>query len=135
MATNGCEICGKACHSLAYACVDCKRLLDRIYIRGWKRNLKTRRAALRAAWDGQVFRCFYTGWPLTISDPTSPLHFTWEHRTPGSEDDIVVAAALINAMKSDLTERQFRELVIDLGRHFSDSTYVVPVVDPIRQAK
>ena len=118
---------------MAYACADCTRLLDRIDIRGWKRNLPARRAALRAAWDGQVFRCFYTGWPLTLSDPTSPLHFTWEHRTPGSEDDIVVAAAIINAMKSDLTESQFRELVIHLGRHFSDLSYTVPVINLMKR--
>lgn len=127
---HDCTVCGQPRHHLAYCCKPCKKLLDRIDTRGRKPNRDARINALRDAWDGEYFRCFYTGWPLRIDDHRHPFYLTWEHRTPRDEDDIVVAAALINDMKSDLTEDEFREVIIGLADRFQGLNEMVSVIDP-----
>jgi hypothetical protein len=129
-AIHNCTVCGQPRHHLAYCCKACKKLLDRIETRGRRPNRNARLNALRNAWDGKCFRCFYTGWPLCIDDPHNPFYLTWEHRTPRDEADIVVAAALVNNMKSDLTEDEFRELIIGLADRFRGSNTMVPIIDP-----
>jgi hypothetical protein len=124
-----CVVCAGSRHPLAYACKACKKILDRIDIRS-KPDRDARLRALKAAWDGQHFRCFYTGWPLCIDNYRSPYFLTWEHRTPRNQQDIVVAAAIINDMKSDLTEGEFRDLVVGLSKRFAGSNEVVPLINP-----
>src|ERR1043165_9754744 len=125
-AIHNCRVCGRPRHFLAYCCTICKRMLDRIDIRGRKPSREAREKALHKAWDGECFRCYYTGWPLSVDNPKSHLYLTWEHLTPGNEDDVVVAAALINYMKSDLTEREFRKVVIAMALRFQKPSQLVP---------
>lgn len=125
-----CSVCGATKHALAHFCKSCKKLVDRIDTRGRKPNRDARVRALHSAWDGEFFRCFYTGWPLRIDNHRSPYYLTWEHRTPRDENDVVVAAALINDMKSDLTEDEFRGLVIGLAKRFQGGSEAVSMIDP-----
>ena len=68
--------------------------------------------------DG-VFHCYFTELPLTDVYP-HPLYATWEHREPGDESSVVVAADFVNKMKGNLDEDGFRETVIALARTFKD---------------
>jgi hypothetical protein len=40
----------------------------------------------------------------------------FDHRTPGDESSVVVASALINHMKTGLTEQQFKVMVAELAK-------------------
>ena len=56
-----CAACGAPLHNpLATYCKRCKKLIDRVDIRG-KHDKSARERALKEAWDGQAFRCYYTG--------------------------------------------------------------------------
>jgi hypothetical protein len=73
---------------------------------------------MKEQWRSGAFRCFYTG--LRLSDiRSSPLYPTWEHREPGDASTAVLVGAVFNDMKTDLTEREFKRLVIELGAFFS----------------
>jgi hypothetical protein len=74
--------------------------------------------ALKAAWDPIVkgFRCYYTGVLLEEKDLSSPWYITFDHRTPGKKGDLVVCAAWVNSMKTQLSEEEFGAIIIELAR-------------------
>ena len=76
-------------------------------------------AALHNQWDPKAgaFRCFYTSLVLS-EDWGSRRSASWEHRTPGDESSVVLVADLVNKMKGDMTEQEFRRVVLALARHF-----------------
>ena len=117
-----CSICGRPRHPRAQLCKRCKKLSDRLDTRR-KADKKARVRALQLAWDGSVFRCHYTGVPLDENDHHAPQYLTFDHRTPRQEQDVVVAAACINDMKSDLTEKEFRAVVIQLAQKFQGGQF------------
>jgi len=125
-----CAACSSPRHCRAYCCRRCKKLIDRIDIRA-KHNKQARLEALKKSWDGTCFRCHYTGWQLDVADSKSPYYLTWEHRTPRDELDVVVTAAIINDMKADLAEDEFRSLIISLAAKFANPGFEVPVTNPI----
>lgn len=88
-------------------------------------NKDARMRALKTAWDPKLkaFRCHYTGVVLEEEDHKDPLYLTFDHRTPRQEDDIVIAAACINDMKSDLTEDEFKSVVKQLARRFNGEDF------------
>ena len=45
-------------------------------------------AALQKAWDGEGFRCYYSGIRLNESDSKNPRYLTFDHRIPRQEDDV-----------------------------------------------
>jgi len=51
--------------------------------------------------------CYYTGMALDMSDPRSPWYCVFDHWAPHSLSKIVITSALINDMKSDLSENEF----------------------------
>jgi len=116
MAEN-CGICKLSKHPLANFCKRCKKIMDRICTRR-KRDKDARIKALKESWDGECFRCYYSGVKLDEKNHHSPLYITFDHRIPRKEDDIVIAAAVINDMKSDLSEDEFKDLVNQLFAHF-----------------
>lgn len=132
-----CAICFEPRHQLATLCTRCKRLRDRLDTRARSRGFKTdkaaRQRALAAAWDpaAKAFRCYYGGVVLN-HDPASPWHVTFDHRTPGDESDIVVCSALINDMKSDLTEEEFRSVVAQLAERFANKRGTIETLKPSR---
>ena len=112
-----CEICGNDLHPLAQYCKRCKKLIDRVDMRK-KPNKMARVQALKQAWDGKDFRCYYTGIRLVEGNYKDPRYITFDHRIPRQEDDIVVACAVLNDMKSDMSENEFRAMVLQLAEYF-----------------
>ena len=51
--------------------------------------------------------CYYTGMPLDMSDRKSPWYGVIDHWIPNDFKKLVLTSALINEMKSDLTEKEF----------------------------
>ena len=86
--------------------------------------MTARLAALHRQWDRKAgaFRCYYTGLVLR-EDWGSRRSASWEHRTPGDESSVVLVADLVNKMKGDLTEDEFRRVVQALARHFETSRF------------
>jgi hypothetical protein len=74
---------------------------------------------MRAQWnmEAKAFLCHFTDLPLTerAGNRTSA---TWEHLTPGDQWSVVLAADLVNKMKGNMTEAQFRRMVVALADHF-----------------
>ncbi|MFA5304750.1 MAG: hypothetical protein WDL99_03735 [Candidatus Omnitrophota bacterium] len=112
-----CPICRGSTHFLANYCKRCKKLIDRVDMRA-KINKEARIQALKRAWDGNSFRCYYTGIKLVENNHKDPLYLTFDHRIPRKEDDIVVAAAILNDMKSDMDENEFKAIIFQLAEHF-----------------
>lgn len=80
--------------------------------------------ALRAQWDPMIeaFRCFYSDIPL-VTEPGHRRSATWEHRTPRDELSVVLVADLVNKMKGDMTDPEFRRLVAGLARRFAGGVF------------
>jgi hypothetical protein len=92
--------------------------------------------ALRNSWDGDFFRCHYSGARLVEDDSGSPRYITLDHRTPRNEEDIVIAASLINDMKTNMDEKAFNEIVIALADHFKGGLAVAEnVLDKVPRRK
>jgi hypothetical protein len=74
--------------------------------------------AMQAAWDpiAKGFRCYYTGIILELYDLTSPWYITFDHRIPGKIGDLVVCAAWVNSMKNQLSEDEFKAVIIEFAR-------------------
>lgn len=124
MATLGkCPICETPLHhSQAKYCRRCRKILNRVDTRR-KHNLEARVAALIESWDGQGFRCHYSGILLNEDNPKDPRYLTFDHLIPRQEDKIVLVAAAINDMKSDMDDREFKVMVIQLANRFSGGEF------------
>ena len=120
---NCCPICGSPLHHpLASYCRRCKRLIDRVDIRK-KPDKVARVQALQNAWDGEGFRCHYTNIRLVEDNQKDPRYLTFDHVIPRAEQVIVVAAAAINDMKSDMSDEEFRAMVIQLSSRFNGGEF------------
>lgn len=119
---NKCHVCGAERHPLAEYCRRCKRILDRVDMRR-RPDRAARVRAMQQAWDGTSFRCYYSGVPLDEVDHHSPRYLTFDHRTPGCEEDMVLATACLNDMKSDMTEDEFRRMVLELASRFQGGVF------------
>src|SRR5208283_386086 len=51
--------------------------------------------------------CYYTGMPLDMDDSKSPWYGVLDHWIPNNDKKLVLTSALINDMKTDLTEKEF----------------------------
>lgn len=80
-------------------------------------------AALKQAWDGQAFRCYYTGSKLVEDNYKDPRYLTFDHLTPRHEGRIVVVASVINDMKSDMSDKEFRRMVLQLANYFKGGKF------------
>jgi hypothetical protein len=124
--TNGCLICGDPKHPQAYACNRCRKILNRAEMRRdsegklRKPDRDARICALKRAWDAdeRCFLCHYTRIPLDTEDHRDHRYLSLEHQTPGNETDIVVVSALINRMKTDLSDAEFKRMVTALAASF-----------------
>jgi hypothetical protein len=129
--SDGCEICGDPKHPQAYACDRCRKILRRPDIRRdslgklRKPDREARKRALRKAWDSDArcFRCHYTAIELETDDHRDHRYLSLEHQIPGDETEIVVVSALINRMKTDLSDREFRRMVSALARSFEGKDF------------
>ncbi len=79
---------------------------------------------MKRQWDPEIeaYRCHYTGIPLDAAHGTR-RHATWEHLVPGNESSVVLVADLINQMKSDMTDAEFKTMVTALARCFEGTPF------------
>ncbi len=68
--------------------------------------------------------CYYTKMPLEMTEYRSPWYCEFDHCTPGNPRKIVITSALLNNMKSDLTEREFWYYILQLDDHRRKHTKV-----------
>ena len=124
-----CAVCGSPLHHpLASYCRRCKKLLDRVDIRS-KPDKIARARALQKSWDGEGFRCYYSGIRLIEDNHKDPRYLTFDHLTPRREGNIVVVAAAINDMKSDMADDEFRAMVLQLASRFEGGEFDESVFD------
>ncbi|MBM4248112.1 MAG: hypothetical protein FJ149_01480 [Euryarchaeota archaeon] len=76
--------------------------------------------ALKEAYDPATdsFRCHYTGVAVDIQNLGRPWDLTYDHPMPGDGSRLVVAAYWVNVMKTQLSEDEFRAVVIEMARCF-----------------
>jgi hypothetical protein len=119
-----CDICGQPKHPQATYCKRCKKLVGRGKERT-QTHKQARAKALKAGWDPNScrFLCHYSGVQLDEENSKSPKYVTFDHRIPRQGNDLVLAAACINDMKSDLTEAEFEAVVVQLARRFSGGLF------------
>lgn len=128
---DGCVVCGSEKHPLAYACKRCKKVLDRVETRSdadgrlHRVDREARLRALCASWRDGAFHCHYTGITLVIDSARwrDQRYLAFEHQTPGDEASVVVTCSLINRMKTDLNDAEFRLLVTELARTFAGGQF------------
>lgn len=120
---NNCPICKSILHHpLATYCKRCKKLIHRVDIRA-QPDKAARIEALKKAWDGECFRCYFTGIKLNEDDWKDPRYITFDHLTPRKEDKIVIIAAAINDMKSDMSDSEFRKMILELAKTFNGGEF------------
>jgi hypothetical protein len=90
-----------------------------------KPDREARIHALKEAWDSEAhcFRCHYTRIALETDDHHDHRYLSLEHQTPGNETEIVVVSALLNRMKTDLSDGEFRRMVAALARSFEGEDF------------
>jgi hypothetical protein len=119
--SSTCQVCGSPPRApRSYLCARCYDLLDKKAserTRGWKPDREAGFRALQRQWRGDLdgFACHFTGLKMEEADSTSPLYRTWEHLEPGNSSEAALACAFVNHMKTSLTERDFRSVVLELA--------------------
>lgn len=103
-----CIICGKPVFSKSSIyCLDCHHFEKRLHDNSTRRFSSK---AIKAIWvyvRRYGYVCYYTGMRLEMKDPQSPWYCVFDHWLPNNPKKIVLTSALFNAMKSDLTEKEF----------------------------
>jgi len=109
-----CVICGKEPIKGSIYCTRCRNIMIN------EPDRPNKRPVLKAAYDPAAdgFRCQYTGFLLDIGVRLNPWHLNFDHRRPGVEGDYVVTCRLINDMKTELSDEEFKKVVIELAKHF-----------------
>jgi DNA-directed RNA polymerase subunit RPC12/RpoP len=121
---NKCVICGKSTESnspTALYCPRCRKLKHKALKR--KIYAEVSKKALKDAWKGDGFYCHYCKHKLEEKNSKSPYYITFDHVIPQQNNNIVMAAAIINDMKSDMDEAEFRKMVISLANCFNGGTF------------
>lgn len=115
-----CRVCTEPSEgwSTSFLCARCRR----VYEQGGPglRKKEARFRAMCAQWNNEAkaFLCYFTDLPLTDRVPGRRTSATWEHLTPGDPWSVVLAADLVNKMKGNMTETQFRRMIVALADHF-----------------
>ncbi|MBF0570490.1 MAG: hypothetical protein HQL12_01330 [Candidatus Omnitrophica bacterium] len=108
-----CAVCGRTITSqFAKYCCDCALLV--IHVNRAKLPRKAARRIYRYV-RKHGYVCYYTGMRLDVTDSHSPWYFVLDHWKPGDNRKVVLTSALINGMKSDLTEREFWYMIRQLA--------------------
>ena len=115
---TACIVCARPPFPGSIYCPTCRGI---IFSR-WE--IAARAAALKKSWDPkrQAYICYYTGAVLDVSDPNSPWFIVFDHLIPGQKGNLVACAAWINAMKTYLTESEFRAVIHSLAEHMRHGT-------------
>ncbi len=70
------------------------------------------------------FVCYYTGMELDLFNEHSPWYLTFDHWIPNDPRRLVITSRMVNAMKQDLTEKEFWYIISQLADHFRKGTKV-----------
>jgi predicted nucleic acid-binding Zn ribbon protein len=108
-----CEICGSPAPKKGKYCSRCNRFILH------HSDKAARIKALKEAWDPKRkgFACRYTKIILEELNFHDPWYITFDHPDPDDPTRLVVAAAWVNGMKTDLTDEEFRAVTGELARH------------------
>jgi hypothetical protein len=102
-----CDICGKRLKNKLFTyCPICVKIVYRLRREGKHLPPETVEDTLNYI-RKNGFVCYYTKMDLDMKDPTSPWYCFLNHWRPRDPGKIVITSALINVMKSDLTEDEF----------------------------
>ncbi len=111
-----CCVCGKPVYSNhSLYCRNCKELAVRMSAKRLPRAVK---AMIWAYIRRYGYVCYYTGMDLVMDDRRSPWYCVLDHWIPHNNKKVVLTSALINEMKSALTEKEFRYFVGQLYNHW-----------------
>ncbi len=131
-----CVICDAILrNSLGKHCRRCGNILERVGTHG-KADEAVRVRALQSAWDAEseCFRCHYSGIKLVDDNPKDPRYITFDN-SPVKVGELIIIAALIYDMKSDLPLDEFKTIVIQLGQHFADGKPVDETIFKLKHHK
>jgi hypothetical protein len=106
-------------------CANCARIAHRM------KRARFPREAINGVWDyirKYGFVCYYTGMLLDLDDLKSPWYLVFDHWNPRDPRKIVITSAVLNIMKSDLTEKEFWYFIGQLANYFRHGT-------PVRKIK
>jgi hypothetical protein len=111
-----CCICGKPFYVNANNEKYCRMCAELV----WRMEIKKFPAAtVKQVLDSireHGYVCYYTGMPLE-RNPLSPWYVVLDHWMPGNPQKVVLTSALLNDMKSDLTEDEFWYFIKQLYCH------------------
>jgi hypothetical protein len=102
-------------------CAKCARIAYRM------KRARFPREAIQGVWDyirKYGFVCYYTGMELDLDDPKSPWYLVFDHWNPRDPRKIVITSAVLNIMKSDLTEDEFWYFISQLANFHRYGTAV-----------
>ena len=102
-------------------CAKCARIEYRM------KHARFPREAMLEVWDyvrKYGFVCYYTGMPLELDDLKSPWYLVFDHWMPRDPRKIVITSAVVNIMKSDLTEQEFWYFIKQLANFHRYGTAV-----------
>jgi len=121
-----CDGCGRAAALKGSKfCARCARLSVRM------KRARFPRKAILGVWAyirKYGFVCYYTGMPLELDDSKSPWYLVFDHWMPRDPRKIVITSAVVNIMKSDLTEEEFWYFIHQLANFYRYGT-------PVRKRK
>ncbi len=123
---NGtCPVCGQPVVKGHKYCPRCSRLVFRMRLERFPRKSIN---SLLDYLHKYGFVCYYTGMSLDTHDPKSPWYLVFDHWKPRDPRKIVATSALLNAMKGDLTEKEFWYFIRQLANFRRHGT-------PVRKIK
>lgn len=104
-------------------CQECRILAHRMRLKRYPRKV------IRAIWRyirKHGFVCYYTKMELDLTDRHNPWHLVFDHVVPRDGDGtrVVITSAFINAMKSDLSEDEFWQMILSLANYRRHGTIV-----------
>jgi len=117
-----CCKCGKPVYSNhSMYCPICREFAVRMSVK------RLPASTIEAIWDyirvyGYV--CYYTGMKLDMKNRKSPWYGVLDHWIPQNSSKVVLTSALINEMKSDLTEKEFKYYIKQLYNFITKGTMI-----------
>ena len=87
---------------------------------------------MQASWSttDQCFRCHYSGARLVEQYP-HPAYPTFDHTTARDGREVTFVSALINDMKSVLSDADFKTVVIEMGKKFQGLPFDLQLIEDI----
>lgn len=123
-----CRVCARDSVANSFLCPTCIKLRDRTQTGTTPEGRRkidpdARLWAMSRQWRDGAFRCHFTDIALSTEGSGDPRYATWEHVEPGNEATVVLAADIVNRMKQNMNEAEFRAMVSALARRFEGAEF------------